>query len=286
MRIYHWIKQLASQWSAHGNTRTAAAVSYYAIFALAPTLVFATAIVGMFVGDDEAQSLIKDRLTEAIGQAGAEVADDVLDSTSLSGHSIIATSVSAVFLFFGASAMFVQSRKSLNDIFGHEKKTGKAAFLTAVLGRLIGILLVIGAGGLMISTLVATVILHGISQWIPLNGDFREWSWQLIEIGVSSVTVAIIFFTLLVILPDKRPPIRHVIRGALIVVAFFELSKWLIGIYISRSFVASAYGPSSSIVAIILWIYCCAHIFLFGAEVCKLSWDHEQQQPPTDQSAA
>lgn len=242
-------------------------------------LVFATAIVGEFVGDEEARSLIRERLVEAIGDVGAEVADDVLESTSLSGHSLIATMFSALFLFFGASAMFVQSRKSLNDIFGHVKKTGKEAFLTALFGRLIGILLVIGSGVLLISTLVVTVMLHSLREWIPMSGEVEEWGWQLIELGVSSVTFGIVFMTMLLSLPSRRPPLRHVLRGAVVAVVLFDVSKWLIGFYISRSFIATAYGPSSSVVAVILWIYCCAHIFLFGAEICQLSWEREKKEP-------
>ena len=43
--------------------------------------------------------------------------------------------------------------------------------------------------------------------------------------------------------------------------------KALIGLYLARSTVASAYGAASSLVIILTWVYYSAQIVLFGAEV-------------------
>jgi membrane protein len=83
--------------------------------------------------------------------------------------------------------------------------------------------------------------------------------------------VALVVIALLRFLPSQPPGWRHILLGAAVSVVLFEIGKWLIGLYISRSVIASAYGPSSAIVAFILWIYYSTQIFILGAEVCQLS---------------
>ena len=52
--------------------------------------------------------------------------------------------------------------------------------------------------------------------------------------------------------------------------ALFALGKWLIGLYIGRTSVASAFGAAGSLVVLMLWVYYSAQIFLLGAEFTRL----------------
>jgi len=49
----------------------------------------------------------------------------------------------------------------------------------------------------------------------------------------------------------------------------FTAGKWLIGVYIGRSGIATSFGAAASLVVLLLWVYYSAQIFLFGAE---LTW--------------
>jgi uncharacterized BrkB/YihY/UPF0761 family membrane protein len=46
----------------------------------------------------------------------------------------------------------------------------------------------------------------------------------------------------------------------------FDAGRWIIGLYLAHSTQASAFGAASSFVALLLWLYYTAQIFLFGAE--------------------
>jgi membrane protein len=46
----------------------------------------------------------------------------------------------------------------------------------------------------------------------------------------------------------------------------FSVGKFLIGLYLGKSGVASAYGAAGSLVIILLWVYYSSQILLFGAE--------------------
>ena len=44
------------------------------------------------------------------------------------------------------------------------------------------------------------------------------------------------------------------------------IGKFLIGLYIGKSAIASGFGAAGSIVVVLVWVYYSAQIFLFGAE--------------------
>jgi len=46
----------------------------------------------------------------------------------------------------------------------------------------------------------------------------------------------------------------------------FTIGKFLIGLYIGRSGVMSGFGAAGSLVALLVWVYYSAQIFLMGAE--------------------
>ncbi len=266
-------KRLARQWAAHDNTRSAAAIGFYAIFTVAPMLVFATAGLGLFVGHQEAQSLTEERLAEAIGPSGARVTREVLVNANFSRHSVAATAVSAVVLLYAASAVFFELRNTLDRIFGRSPHTGRQALTAYLLGRLVAALCVIVATVLLVGTLIAQVVLDGLSDELLAQANIPEAVWQLASTATTVTIVSLVVVALLKFLPSQPPAWRHVLLGATVCVVLFELGKWLIGMYISSSVIASAYGPGSAIVAFILWIFYSTQIFILGAEVCKLSAD-------------
>jgi len=54
--------------------------------------------------------------------------------------------------------------------------------------------------------------------------------------------------------------------GAAVTSLLFTIGKFLIGLYIGKSGVASGFGAAGSIVVIFIWVYYSAQIFLLGAE--------------------
>ena len=78
MTPYQLIRRIVSRWHEHDNTRSAAAIAYYAMFTLAPTLVVATAATGWFIAGKNVQQMIIQRAHDAFGSAGADVATSVL----------------------------------------------------------------------------------------------------------------------------------------------------------------------------------------------------------------
>ena len=74
-------------------------------------------------------------------------------------------------------------------------------------------------------------------------------------------------------LPDTEVPWRDVGIGAGITALLFVISKFLIGLYLAKSSMGSAYGPAGSLVLLLAWIYYASLVFLFGAE-CAAVYAH------------
>jgi membrane protein len=54
--------------------------------------------------------------------------------------------------------------------------------------------------------------------------------------------------------------------GGFVTAVLFAIGKSLIGLYLGRSSISSAYGAAGSVMVLLLWIYYSAQIFLLGAE--------------------
>jgi membrane protein len=61
-------------------------------------------------------------------------------------------------------------------------------------------------------------------------------------------------------------PWTNVLVGAVGTALLFTIGKQLLGLYLGKASVASAYGAAGSLVTVVVWIYYSAQIFFFGAE--------------------
>ena len=88
----------------------------------------------------------------------------------------------------------------------------------------------------------------------------------MISFGVITLLFALIFK----VLPDVKIAWRDVWTGALITALLFNLGKLLLGLYLGRSSVTSAYGAAGSLVVVLLWVYYSAQILFFGAKFTQI----------------
>ena len=70
-------------------------------------------------------------------------------------------------------------------------------------------------------------------------------------------------------LPEAPPSWRDVWVGAVVTAAMFGLGKYAVGLYLSKTGVASSFGAAGSLIALLLWVYYSAQILFLGAEFTR-----------------
>ena len=172
-------------------------------------------------------------------------------------------------LLVGASGAFVELQDALNKIWKVQGRA-KSIWLLVIRQRFLSFGLVLGLGFLLLVSLVVSAALGAVGNFItpllPWPVFMLEAVNFLLSLGVIALLLAMIFKYL----PDADVAWSDVWVGAAVASLLLTTGKALIGFYLARSTVASAYGAASSLVIILTWVYYSAQIILFGAEVTQV----------------
>lgn len=268
--LYLWgfIKEVFLNWLTSSHARSAAAIAFYTIFSLAPTLVIGVYIAGSFLGEPEAQAYILKEADELLGDKGADSINTVLQNSIDAPSGGIATLISIFILFYGSSIVFSELRYVCNDIFHVSHSRGRDQILGVLKARLFGVALVISLGFFLIVSLVISALQSAFNDWLVSEIPAAYAALENVNLLSSIFLVTFVFAALLKFLPSKKIPWRHVFPGAIVSSIIFAFVKGLIGLYLGNSSVSSAYGAAGSLIVILIWVYFTVQILLLGAEIC------------------
>jgi membrane protein len=129
---------------------------------------------------------------------------------------------------------------------------------------------VFAIGFLLLISLVVSAGLSAAGKWMSGAMPGGEAFWQIVNLGVSFVVIAVLFSLMFKYMPDVKIGWRDVWIGGSLTALLFIVGKFALGMYLGRSSVASSYGAAGSLVILLLWIYYSAQIFLFGAEFTQV----------------
>ena len=261
-------KQSLTAWMEDGAASMGAALAFYTLFSMAPLLLLAISIAGLVIGDDVARGLLLEQLRELLGERGAMAVDSLLVAADKKGESIAAAAVSLATLALGATTVFAELKRDLDKIWRYEPPKTKG-WLIHITSRMasFGMILVIGFL-LMVSLAVsATVSAFGALWAAGLPGS--ALLLRALEFLGSFLVITGLFAMIYKILPSVRIAWRDVWVGAAVTSLLFWVGKYLIGLYLGRSAVASPFGAAGTLVVVILWVYYSAQIFFLGAEYTR-----------------
>jgi membrane protein len=97
-----------------------------------------------------------------------------------------------------------------------------------------------------------------------------QYILQVVNFAVSFGVVTVLFALIFKILPDAKIAWRDVWLGAAVSALLFTIGKFLIGLYLGKASVGSAYGAAGSLVVFIVWVYYSAQIFFLGAQFTQV----------------
>ena len=267
--IWNLLKQTVTEWNEDQATVLAAALAYYTIFALAPTLIIVVAVAGLVFGQGTAQEALLEEVTAAVGSDVAGVLRILLQNTAQSGSGVLATVIGVALLIFGATGLFAQLQNALNRVWG-VKPNPSAGVMNLVRTRVLSLGMVLVIGFLLLVSLLLSAALSVVSGYFEGVLPGEETFWQVMNFALSTAVITLLFAMIFKYLPDVKVAWRDVWVGALVTSLLFSLGKFLISYYIGTSSAGSTYGAAGSLVVLLLWIYYSAQILLFGAEFTQV----------------
>lgn len=264
--LYGLLKDTVSAWIDDYAPSMGAAIAYYTVFSVAPLLLIVISVAGIVFGADAARGAIVTELQGFIGTEGAKAIEDMLAAVSEPATSTLTTLAGLVTLLIGATTVFAELQSALDRIWRVPERQKTSGLWGLLRARVLSFGMILGIGFLLIVSLLASAALAALSRgWAPLFGE-EEALAHIVDFVFSLVVITTGFAMIYKIMPRARVRWPDVWLGALVTALLFTFGKFLIGLYIGKTGVASGYGAAGSLVVLLVWVYYSAQIFLLGAE--------------------
>jgi len=269
----------AERWNADKAPRLAAALAYYATFSLAPLALVTIWIAGLIFGDQLAQQYLIQQIGNAFGPDSADFVQSMIGAVARNSSNPLFGLVALGGLLFGATGLFFGIQDALNTVWGVPPKPPRTV-IHSIAGifqdRALSFTMVLASGGILTLSLAISTLLTVLDPLLRIVQPQSVVLLNVIDLGTSFAVEAALFAVIYRVLPETRIAWRHVWLGALCAALLFTLGKFALSLYLSYSNIRTVFGAASSFVVILVWIYYSAQIFLFGAEVGRVSADRDK----------
>jgi YihY family inner membrane protein len=145
-------------------------------------------------------------------------------------------------------------------------------------GRLVSVLLIVGVGGVLMASALATATLSlfrsatdNIAAGIT-NGNFvlSGTVWQVVFSVVGLMMTIALFALIYKVAPNTRVTVVETLPGAILAGIAWEVAKYIFSWFLAEVPYEGLYGPLAAVVAALTWIYISNLIMLFGAQMTAL----------------
>jgi membrane protein len=272
------LKETMAEWTRDDASQLGAALAYYTALSLAPLLVLVVVIFSLAFGNTSVEGKIVSGTQQLFGPGVSTVIRTILSNAGTSGSSILATVISIGMLIFGASGVFGQLKNALNTVWELRRKPDRGV-TSIIKERLVSFAMVLAAGSLLVVSLIFDTLLSAlggaIGTLLPAAPALTQLFALLQTLQVAKFLFSLVIFSVLFAfiyktVPDAEIAWSDVWIGGTVTALLFTVGNLLIGLYLGRSSVGSAYGAAGSLVAFLIWVYYSAQVFFFGAEFTQV----------------
>ena len=260
------IKSAASAWIDDYAPSMGAALSYYTVFSLAPVLLIVISVAGLIFGAEAARGEIFGQLRGLMGTDAAKAIEDILTSVSKPAEGVTATAIGVVLLIIGATTVFGELQDALDRIWRAPERDKTGGLWGLIRARLLSFGMILGIAFLLVVSLVLSAATAALGKW--WSGAFGSWEVlaQIVNLLVGFAVTTVAFAMIYKFMPRVKIRWHDVLLGAAVTALLFTVGRFLIGLYIGKSGIASGFGAAGSLIIIFVWVYYSAQIFLLGAE--------------------
>jgi len=260
------VKGALAAWSDDYAPSMGAALSYYSVFSMAPLLLIVISIAGLAFGQEAARGEVFGQLRGLMGDEAASAVEALLTSLSQRERGISSAIVGAVVLLVGATSVFGELQDALDRIWRAPQRERRGGLWKLVRARVLSFGMVLGVAFLLMVSLILSAAISALGKW--WGSAFGEWELLLQSINLIAgyAMTTVVFALIYKVMPRVDVRWQDVWVGAAITALLFTIGRFLIGLYIGRSGIASGFGAAGSVAIVFVWVYYSAQIFLLGAE--------------------
>ncbi len=261
----------------HGALQFAGSMAYFGVLSIFQLLVLGVVIGSYVLGEGEARNFVIEQV-EAGTPLDGETIGGILDAVIESRGSMSLISVG--FLAWGALGVFSALSIGISRVF---ENAPPRPFLK---DKLVGLLLMALTGVLAVSSLVIGIV-TGILQQVAADlvsglpgGGTAIW---LIGFLVPIFLILVAFWVIYKVVPNRPVTWGEVLPGAVVAALLWTILRFGFTWYATDvASYDSAFGPISTAITLLVFLYFASIIVLLGAEFARASALDGELAPITD----
>jgi membrane protein len=236
----------------------AAGIAYRVLFSLVPLSIVLVSIVGIFLRDEARRQDVIDEIVSHLPftESGTSSVEDAI--THLASPTSAFGLVSLLIFFWASSGMMGAVRTGLEAAL----RVAPDRRRPAVRAKLVDLILVAGAGALLLAMVAVTVVAQvvtrlvgGAAEAVGLEGG---WLAELLRLTVPLVIATVVVMLLYRFVPARRLRFGDAVAGGIVT------GVLLLAISAASAFV---YDQVTALLVFLYSVYLYACALLFGAEV-------------------
>jgi membrane protein len=265
-RIARVLAVSAERYFADGCPQHAAGIAYRVLFSIVPLAIVLVSIFGIILGNQTVHDTVVDTIVRALPATATSRADVADAITGIATPSGAVGLVTLVLFAWAATGMMAAIRGGL-EVAIHAKRTRPM-----VRGKLVDLLLVVGAALLVLATVAATLLdrmaqhlLRRADSAAGLAGTFvGDWLPRVVAVAASVGIVMLLYR----FVPSRRLRRADTLAGAvttsLLLLAISVASSRL---YDGVTRLSVVYGSLTAALVFLYSVYLYASALLFGGQV-------------------
>ncbi|WP_052733018.1 YihY/virulence factor BrkB family protein [Hymenobacter terrenus] len=258
------------EFGANDPLRLGAATAFFTSFALPPILIILIELLSSLYSTSMVRVLLLGKLSNLVGASAAGLVSQIVMNVADPRRSRLVTWVGFAFLVFVATTLFTVIQHSLNQLWQIRPKRGTGKLSQALQERL-------RSAGILLATAVLSLLAFGTDAALGLFAEsIRDFDPTFSYFVVRGLNAVVAWFILAAwfgvtfrTLSLARVPWRAVTRGAALTALLISVGEVVLGRLLVAQNLGPVYGPASSLVLVLLFVFYCAMIFYFGAAFTK-----------------
>lgn len=250
--------------------RLGAATAFFTSFALPPILIILIALLSSLYPSSLVRMLLLNKVSNLVGSSAAGLVAQIVMNVADPARSRWVTVAGFLFLLFVATTLFTIIQHSLNQLWQIRPKrnAGKVSQAVRERARSAGVLL--ATAGLSLLAFGTDAALGLFAESIrDFDSTFAYFLVRGLNAFLAWLILAAWFGVTFRTLSLAKVPWRAVTRGAALTAVLISLGEVVLGQLLVARDLGPVYGPASSLVLVLLFVFYCAMIFYFGAAFTK-----------------